>query len=275
MANTGEDRNFPRFRRGDSLSRGELKRIDELSRSLERATATGDAGMISQTGGGGFSIGWDSSPGYLGFAAIITGQDTTNPWMYSFQPLIEQPLNAFGPTPTWIGDNNFFVYPENTFNAMEGNFRVDVPWDRQPFIVLSNDATATANNVALTAGDPVKGFINFTGDTEAGSPDVLDLSSAYGLVAGQPVTGAGIPADTTISRVSLLGAIVWLVPNAVPDFFTFYLYERVMIIEITGSLITDSTQPGFGYYPAIEKIWNTQTLTWTNGDNIYFRDANQ
>lgn len=72
-----------------------------------------------------------------------------------------------------------------------------------------------------------------------------------------------------------LGPVVWMSPLAEDGFFKFTYQERVMIIEITGALIADPGDPGYGYYPGIEKIWDTAAKDWRNGDSVYWRDANQ
>lgn len=267
------DPDQPSFRRGVPISLSKMRRIEEAVRGLEQFTTAGDGGIVGQADATGIYAGWNTSPGYLGFPAQIIGQDPFFPWLYSFRSLIETPttVSTSQDNPSWINDNTFFLYPANTYNAMEGNLRVDVPWAREPFLEISN--AATANGVAeLTIGG---GPLVVSGTTASGNTTITDVSPVVGLSIGQSITGTGIPANTTITNVSLNGAIVWMTPSAVPDFFSFYYFERVMIIEITGVLITDTTNPGYGYYPGLEKIFNTASRTWTDGDTCYWRDANQ
>ena len=67
---------------------------------------------------------------------------------------------------------------------------------------LVNVPNTAAANDTFTNGLPLRLYngINFTGSTASGSPTVAVLTTS-GLVAGDTVTGPGIPDDTTISTV--------------------------------------------------------------------------
>ncbi len=67
-------------------------------------------------------------------------------------------------------------------------------------VTLDENSTATATDLALTAfSDTIAS--TFTGDLTSGSTTIANVSSESGLVVGQSITGAGIPAGTTIATV--------------------------------------------------------------------------
>lgn len=84
-----------------------------------------------------------------------------------------------------------------------------------PSLTLSATATATANCVSLTDGAVV-----FTGNTTSGSAIVANVSSIAGLTVGDTITGAGIPAATTVSTITAgsftLSAAATATGSAVP-----------------------------------------------------------
>ena len=45
--------------------------------------------------------------------------------------------------------------------------------------------------------------ISITGDTTSGSTSVTSVSSTAGVTVGMPITGAGIPAGTTVAAVGV------------------------------------------------------------------------
>jgi hypothetical protein len=71
------------------------------------------------------------------------------------------------------------------------------------------------NTVELPAGNFLIGTaINITGSTTSGSPTITAVSSIAGLVVGQPIYGAGIPAGALIAAPAPLGTTITLSVNA-------------------------------------------------------------
>jgi hypothetical protein len=67
-----------------------------------------------------------------------------------------------------------------------------------------NFGTVLFNNL----GNVFEPGINFTGTTSVGSTTVSNVSNISGIVAGQTVTGPGIPVNTTIVSINPAGSIV-------------------------------------------------------------------
>ena len=67
-------------------------------------------------------------------------------------------------------------------------------------------ASLNSANVTISANATQSTTTSFTGITYIGSPIIANVSSLTGLVVGQPVTGPGVPANTTISALSATSA---------------------------------------------------------------------
>lgn len=103
-----------------------------------------------------------------------------------------------------------------------------------PFAELSNTlANSSIGNAGPLSAQPNSVYdlfvwqapTTYTGNTTLGSTSLTNMSSITGMVAGQPITGAGIPANSTI--VSATGTTVVIGPlpataTATAENITFY-----------------------------------------------------
>lgn len=95
---------------------------------------------------------------------------------------------------------------------------------------LANGATGNAGPLAAQPNSVYDLFVwqvptVYTGNIALGSNSITSLSSVVGLAIGQPVTGAGIPANSTISNI--VGSTVTISPlpataTATAENITFY-----------------------------------------------------
>ena len=102
------------------------------------------------------------------------------------------------------------LFPDTTYGALaEGG---DLPHDAVTSLSLSL-GNVDANTGMPTLAGPYQTFV-FTGTLTSGSATVTGIGSMTGLVAGEDITGTGIPAGTTILAVSSSTDNITLSANA-------------------------------------------------------------
>lgn len=105
-----------------------------------------------------------------------------------------------------------------TIAQFKAQFPRDWPYGAGPETVQNSDIQNAINesyqlfNPALFNNKGPLFAASLTGDTTLGSPTIVNLSSVYGLQAAQSITGAGIPASTTI--LSVAGTSLTISANA-------------------------------------------------------------
>jgi subtilisin-like proprotein convertase family protein len=102
------------------------------------------------------------------------------------------------------------LYPETTYGAtVAGGY---LPHVNVTSLSLSQGNVAVATGMPALAG-PYQTFL-FTGTLTSGSTTVVGITNTNGLAAGDIITGAGIPAGTTIASVNNAAHTLTLSANA-------------------------------------------------------------
>ena len=108
-----------------------------------------------------------------------------------------------------------------------------------------NTTISAISGTTITMSAAANATSAFTAITTNGSPTLTSVSSAAGLAVGQVLTGAGIPANTTISSIS--GTTITMSANATATITTA---ETITIIAMTivssGPVPVNTTITGVG-----------------------------